>query len=79
MKYFCSNLLEVNDHSASIKKNTITNSEYNTYIHTYIDCHNESLCIEILNKISFFLSKMEDKNINQVLSWGLVTVGGRRT
>jgi hypothetical protein len=37
------------------------------YIHTW-ECHNETLCIAILNKQKCLHFKMEDRKVKQVLS-----------
>jgi hypothetical protein len=39
------------------------------HIYTW-KCHNEILCIDVLNKQKCLFSKVEDRNVNQVLSGG---------
>jgi hypothetical protein len=39
-------------------------------------CPNETPCIAILNKQKCRFSKTENRNVNQVLPGGLVSVGG---
>jgi hypothetical protein len=46
------------------------------YIYTW-KCHNESLCTDISNK-KYFFSKMEGRDVNQVLSGGWYLWKGRR-
>jgi hypothetical protein len=53
--------------------------DYYTYIYIYIYIYgnvNETLCIAILNKQKYLFSKMENRKVKQVLSDGLVPVGG---